>query len=120
MPDQELVVIASAGVCAGFAVLSTLPSLARLARAKKSPGPIHLKDVYEDEDGVATEESEDDFSDVIPKWTFYLCAIAGFSTAVASAVLSTIWSSGHFNQRFLSVVDWLSVFIWVKNEENII
>lgn len=114
MVNQELAVIASASICTGFVVLLTLPSLSRLARAKKSAGPIYLKDVYEDEDGVATEESEEEYSDVIPKRTFYIAAIAGFSASITSAVLSTIWSSGLFHQTFLSVVDWQSVTIWVK------
>lgn len=112
--------IVLAAICTGLVVLFTLPSVSRLGRAstgwKKSNGPIHLRDVYEDEDGVATEESEEEYSDVLPKRIFYMAAVAGFATSVTSAVLSTIWSSSHFAQPFMSAIDWLNVSIWVSDK----
>jgi hypothetical protein len=38
---------------------------------QKRNGAVQLRDVYEDEDGAATEKSEREYSDVLPKRKFY-------------------------------------------------
>lgn len=120
MVNQELLAIALAGVCTGLVILFTIPSFSRLARSsagsKKSNRAIHLRDVYEDKDGAATEDSEEEYSDVLQKRFFTVTAIAGFAASISSGVFSTIWSSGLFPQKVLAIVDWLNVSIWVSDE----
>jgi hypothetical protein len=55
------------------------------AKGQKRNGAVHLRDIYEDEDGAATEKGEREYSDALPKRTFYVAAVGGFVTSFTSS-----------------------------------
>ena len=69
--------------------ISTVPSVLRLAKRRRGK-PANDAKLYEDEDGVATEESTGNFK---PRW-YYLStlvlAIVGLATSLALAIFSTV------------------------------
>jgi hypothetical protein len=112
--------IAIAGVGAGLVLLASLPPLhLAIARASKwgKSGYVHLdqldeidndKQLYEDEDGTATAESEAAFSDKAPKIIITLLAAVTWVPTIVAAVWSTLQPG-----RGLVIESWLQVAGWV-------
>ena len=116
MVDYELLSIILGSVGVGLILFLTLPSVWRLVRASRSGklnGYLALSDVYQDKDGTATKDSEAAFADKLPKTTIYVATVIGFAASIASAILSTIWSSTLYSSDFLLIVDWINVSAWV-------
>jgi hypothetical protein len=65
--------------------------------------------LYEDKDGVASEQSMAAYSAKIPKIVLAIFTIAGFAIATSLAVLTTL--NRHENTTF--VQNWLNVAQWV-------
>lgn len=65
--------------------------------------------IYEDKDGVASEESMAAYSVTYPKIFLSIFSVIGFGTALALAVLGTLDS--HLDPLFLE--NWLAVGQWV-------
>ncbi|KAK5230671.1 hypothetical protein LTR47_007525 [Exophiala xenobiotica] len=82
--------------------------IARL-RAKKDQYQ-HVSSRYEDEDGVATEESEEAFSDFIPRLLLILISIVACLDALATAVLTTTRPD-----LSLTIEQWLQFGTWRYN-----
>lgn len=97
----------ASGVAGTVAVsLLSVPAIIshlRNSKAKKS-------DIYEDEDGKATEESIKEFSTTIPRILLTFFTIAGFAIAVLLAVFSTIGA-----EHVMFLENWLNVAQWVSN-----
>ena len=114
--EASLSVLLSSGIGAVIVFLITLPSIWRLGRlfgsSKKHNGPIALEDVYHDEDGSATEDSQAAFSDWLPRTVLYLSTMLGFAASIGSAVLSIVWESSTASAWLPS--SWMNVAAWVK------
>ena len=65
--------------------------------------------LYEDEDGIATEETQKGYSAAVPKSIALLCSLLGFSASMSIAVYSTIHPT-----LDLYVEHWLSFGTWVR------
>lgn len=92
-------------------VLLTLPGATKLyyrwsANKKQYQ---EFTDKYEDEDGVATEESEAAFSTKIQCVLILLFALIGFAVSLVSSVLATLREDAR-----LPVESWLQFAAWVR------
>lgn len=99
----------AAGV-SGLCVITilTVPSLIGIVshfRESKSKSTV-----YEDKDGVATEESMAEYSTVIPKFLLSIFTTLGLLTAVALGVLATV--NTEVDPMFLE--NWINVAQWVS------
>ena len=65
--------------------------------------------LYEDRDGVATEESQKEYSAAIPKYTALICSITGLAASIAISVLASIHPVNK-----LCVENWLRSGTWVR------
>ncbi|KIW17836.1 hypothetical protein PV08_05031 [Exophiala spinifera] len=92
MAVHHITVSVAISIAAAVAVaLLSIPALSQLIsriRARKDHYQ-HLSEIYEDKDGVATEESQEAFSDFIPRLVLILISIVVCLDALASAVLIT-------------------------------
>jgi hypothetical protein len=80
----------------------------RLLAAK--PSNPQEKELYEDEDGVATEESVHVFADKLPKLLIATLSVAGFVLSLVLAILNTV----EFRRKSLFIENWLQVADWVS------
>ena len=68
-----------------------------------------LSDRYEDKDGVATDESQEAYSDFLPRLILILICIVACAVALTSAIITTTRS--HLP---LSLEQWLQFATWVS------
>lgn len=68
-----------------------------------------LPDRYEDEDGAATDESQEAYSDLFPRLLLILISVVASAVALATAILTTTRS--HLP---LSLEQWLQFSTWVR------
>lgn len=89
-------------------LLLTLPSLiAGLSHLRKSKAE---PEIYEDKDGVATEESMAKYSATLPRVFLAIFVFFGLLTSVALAILGTL----AFDPRSsMFLEDWLNAAQWV-------
>lgn len=100
--------IAVSSVGLALVVIATLPSaLAAVSHFRRKDKAT--AELYEDQDGVATEESMVKYSAKWPKTFLSVFATLGFAFATASAVLATVNQSG----TFVLIQNWLSFLQWV-------
>ena len=96
-------------------LLFTLPNIRSLVRIFASPkkhnGPIALQDLYQDEDGTATEASQAAFSDWIPRTVLNLATVIGFGISIVSAILSIVWRASTASISLWS--SWVNMAAWV-------
>jgi len=99
---------AAGGAALIVVVLLTIPAIidhvARFRQKKDKKTSL-----YEDADGVATEESMAKYSTVVPKILLAILATLGLLTAIALAVLATV----HNDELLAKVENWLNVATWV-------
>jgi hypothetical protein len=99
--------------------LDSIPAIrsivTRIARKSRNYEPILLaKDEYRDEDGEATEESLQAFSDKWQRITIAVFSAAGFLITLALAVLTTLM--GNVGDYIL--LEWLQFGVWVSDPET--
>ena len=99
--------------------LDSIPAIrsivTRIARKSRNYEPILLaKDEYRDEDGEATEESLQAFSDKWQRITIAIFSAAGFLITLALAVLTTLM--GNVGDYIL--LEWLQFGVWVSDPET--
>jgi hypothetical protein len=100
-------------LAAGIAALAlssffTVPSVTAVAAHFRQPKP--KPKLYEDRDGIATEESMAAYSAKAPKVILSVFTIVGFAAATFLAVLTTL----HRNDYSVFVQNWLNVAQWVS------
>jgi hypothetical protein len=84
--------------------LLTIPSLAGVATHLRESKP--QSNVYEDEDGIATDKSVAEYSAKIPKILLSVFAVLGQVTSIALAILETLAG--------VDVIEgWVNVGQWV-------
>lgn len=71
------------------------------------------KTTYRDEDGEASEESLQAFSDTWQRVVIALFSASGFAVTLALAVLTTLQISQNF-----AILNWLQLGIWVCHNDS--
>jgi hypothetical protein len=99
--------------------LDSIPAIrsivTRIARKSRNYEPILLaKDEYRDEDGEATEESLQAFSDRWQRITIAVLSAAGCLITLALAVLTILM--GNVGDYIL--LEWLQFGVWVSGPET--
>lgn len=94
--------------------LASIPHASNVIRLRSSAkrGYEALTEKYEDEDGVATEDSQEAFSDLITKLVLVLDSFAASALAAASAAL-TLARPETADFRLLIIQQWLQFASWV-------
>lgn len=117
--DPSLVSLVTGAVGLGLVGVSSAPATLRLF--KKLPFSSHSsasavkydsKALYEDEDGVASEETQAEFFNwlnSIPKYGILVFSLLGFGVATAAAVWATLHPS-----TSLYLEQWLLFGAWVS------
>ena len=70
--------------------------------------PEATSKLYEDEDGIATEDTQKEYSAALPKYTALSCSILGFLASIITAVSATVHPTLNLRLEL-----WLSFGIWV-------
>jgi hypothetical protein len=102
-----------------LAALDSIPAIqsiaTRIALKSHNYEPTLLaKEEYRDEDGEATKESLQAFSDTWQKITIAVFSAAGFLITLALAVLTTL----KVDVRDLVLLEWLQFGVWVSDPET--
>ena len=115
MAKESLILLLSSSIGLALVLLITSPTIWRLVRifgsSAKRNGPIALQDLYQDEDGTATEDSQAAFSDWLPRTVFYLASTIGFTASMGSAVCIAVWDESVVNVWLLC--NWANTVAWV-------
>ena len=126
--DRETLALAAGGTGVCVLTLISVPSVIRLAkdalecvRSASSPSTRGYqalsedgdasKSLYEDEDGVATKESELEYSTKIPIITTIICSVVGLVASTLSAVLGLKSTQ---LPEFVLIGNWLNFVAWVS------
>ena len=67
-----------------------------------------INGLYEDEDGAATEESQEKYSTIVPRILILTSSVVGLLVSIAASVLSTVHPG-----RALFVEGWITFGAWV-------
>lgn len=108
--------ISAASVAApALILLLTIPTVWRFSKnptrgAVKVPNDAAL---YEDKDGIATEESMKAYSTKTPFVFAFLALATGLCLSFASAVYGTVRTEDHFSQTCLAQI-WVLFASWVR------
>lgn len=106
-----VVSIASTACLSGLVIPHLLPVIKHcFSRDQKYQAVGQL---YEDEDGQATDTSQAAFSDLAQRLTLIILSIVGVALAVVSAVFTTT-QQGPSNNFHLVIQQWLQFASWVS------
>lgn len=111
MTDLNTVSFATATTGLALTAVFSIPAVLNLV--KNFTEPREKKDtegIYEDEDGSATKESQEKFSNTLPKISIAVVSVLGFGVSLALAVLNTL----HLANDGLFIEDWEKVGAWVR------
>jgi len=103
--DSRSLAVGSVGLVLVF--LLTLPALKQFVAHFREPKPKPR--IYEDKDGIATEESTAKYSTTIPKILLAIFTILGLLTAIGLAVLGTV----NYDQDPMYIENWINFAQWV-------
>lgn len=110
-PDLRSVAAGSAGIV--LIAFLALPSI--FALFFQLQVPKHKENGYQDEDGVATDQSVAQYSAKVPKILLVLSTLLGFLVSLSLAILGTL---DHHKTVFLE--NWLNVAQWVRTNMKLI
>ena len=92
---------------------TSLPTLIRLLHRETSNAKIDKSNetskLYQDEDGIATEETQKGYSAALPKYIALSCSILGWSASIIVAVFTTVHPVSN-----IYVEHWLGFATWVR------
>ena len=91
-----------------LSIPASIQYVKRIQRRKSQYSEV--SDVYADKDGTATEESQEAFSDFVPRLILILTSAVAAVDALAAAVIATIRP-----QLPLAVDPWLQFASWVSS-----
>lgn len=114
-PSPSAVVGLTALILVFFTSLPTFLRLFNRATLRaRGNAPIEISKLYEDEDGIATEETQKGYTATLPKYLALSCSVLGFSASLGLAVFTTVHPK--LNQY---VENWLSFSTWVNMLSNL-
>jgi hypothetical protein len=86
----ETLFLAVKGTGLGLILLLTVPgarAIVARSRLRRSANEYHaIRDIYCDQDGSATEESVDAFSDKTQRWSIAALAVVGFLVSLTTTI----------------------------------
>lgn len=95
-------------------VATTIPTFIhifhKIRSQQKENGFEELHKLYEDRDGIATEESQKEYSAAIPKYIGLSSSFLGFLASIAAAVIDSIRPAEN-----LFIENWISLGSWVRH-----
>ena len=109
MAEEKSMIVGAAGL--GVVGVCTAPALISLYKrfgGKKAYGYQNGNALYQDEDGTATEKSQQEFSTIIPRSIALIAALGGLLVSTATSVLRT-----RSPEDTLAVESWLAFGSWV-------
>lgn len=114
MPVNAQVASIAAGAVALFlAGIDSIPAIKsivdRIGRKSQLQEPAVAKSVYRDEDGEASEESLEAFSDKWQRVAIALFSASGFLVTLSLAILTTLQIKPSF-----TILNWLQLGTWVR------
>ena len=94
--------------------LASVPHASHAAQMRSSAKRKYqaLTEKYEDEDGIATEDSQESFSDLTTRIALVIGSFVGTALAIASAVL-TLVRPETADHRHAIIQQWLQFASWV-------
>lgn len=99
----------------GLITLSTIPSIFHVGRKASKGKEVQYDVLYEDKDGVATSESQAQYSVKWPRIIVSIGAGLGLGCSIALSVFSTMHHLKANNVSGLSLAkDWATSFSWVS------
>jgi hypothetical protein len=104
--------LAAGASALALVLLFTVPSV--LAIASHFRETQSKPEIYEDKDGVASEESMAAYSAKAPKILISIFTTLGLSTAISLAVLSTL----NRDHDFTFIQNWVNVAQWVSTRDE--
>jgi hypothetical protein len=99
-------------VVAGVAAVSVYTAVDSWKELSK--GPIEKNELYSDEDGTATEETQKKFSVKWQNWILSIVTVAGFAVALVEGVAATI----HGWKDMTSI--WIEFGTWVCGRNTVV
>ena len=109
MAEEKSMIVGAAGL--GVVSVCTAPALISIYKrfgGKKAYGYQNGNALYQDEDGTATEKSQQEFSTIIPRSVALIAALGGLLVSTATSVLRT-----RSPEDTLAVESWLAFGSWV-------
>ena len=104
--------LAAGGAGLALAFLCTFPSVSAIISHFREIKP--KSEIYEDKDGIASEESMAAYSAKAPKILLSILTIIGFLTATSLAVLGTL----NRDHDLTFIQNWLNVAQWVCTRDD--
>ena len=105
MVASERLSIIAVTVGVGLVAATTIPALKQIPSRPKRL----YEALYEDDDGVATEEAISAYSDRIPKFILCFSSIIGFLASIVSLVFASLYP-----EKSLLIESWITVLCWVS------
>lgn len=111
-PSHTSTSVAISIACLALVAGLSIPAFGHCAtrlRSKPKQYDGLIPERYEDEDGAATDESQEAYSDLFPRLLLILISVVASAVALATAILTTTRS--HLP---LSIEQWLQFGTWVR------
>ena len=114
-PNPSTIASLTALILVFFLTVPTFWSLFNQARSKARGSDYEeIHKLYEDRDGVATEESQKRYSAAIPKYIAASSSLLGFIASIAIAAFTSVHSATH-----PCLENWLSFGTWVRDRPTV-
>lgn len=111
--NVHVVSITTGSIALCLAAIDSVPAIRSIAdrigrKRSQHDEPALAKSGYRDEDGEASEDSLQAFSDTWQRVAIVVCSTSGFLVTLALAILTTL----EVNPGY-AILDWLLLGIWV-------
>jgi len=111
MSSSESIIVGS--ISLGLIAVTSTPALWTICKSlflrKQDAGSHYVDGLYADGDGVATKESQKQFSTFIPRCLALVSSLVGLLLSIATAVLATIHPDhALFTESWLTLASWVS------------
>jgi hypothetical protein len=111
MANDDFISLISGVTGLGLILLCTVPALFLSSSSILRSKQYGLLTIYEDKDGVATEQSAAEFSAKSPKIAIITLSLLGLSVSLSIAVLGTLG----LTEDGLFIANWINCGAWVSN-----
>jgi hypothetical protein len=103
-----------------FIFIFTIPAIRSLVKGNwRVKNPNHDQALYEDEDGAASEESVENFSNILQFLIAFAIALIGLGLSIADAVFATVQKNSNTASFSPPLVGILLLFpCWVRSDPS--
>jgi hypothetical protein len=92
---------------AGLAIVSVYIAAGSWRQLPKAASDENEKELYSDEDGIATEETQKSFSVKRQNWILSIVTVAGFAVALVEGVQATIHGWTEMTSIWIEFATWV-------------